>query len=302
MAEPWKTFWHLILPKRSTCRPLKIDISPENWKMVFPFNGFFSGDMFSFGMVSNFGLKEMWGKKNGKWWEKYIAQFFYNQDFSCFHSGQKSHQHQDLLAYTFARISLTKGTARLTWCAPSTCPAGAENNGEWAHCRRVSWATELFRLQDVPFIRGACVSLRSEAWCPNYREGKRLSPWPQTKDLNYGELRPRGCKQMNFPWLSRETNLRTKSIFRRDVNNSLGNSKLTKLEPLVEIHPSFPYFMTSHAKRYQRKNYRRNSAFDSSVRLLFLIQVFFLKNYQIQQSLFRKTHGYPLCVGFLTCN
>ena len=262
----------------------------------------------------------MWGKKNGKWWEKYIAQFFSNRVFSisCFHSGQKSHQHQDLLAYTFARISLTKGTARLrgdvrgrqhSHCKalpPSRCPAGAENDADesaehqelhrhqcsalsfllvfssnedcfgetllrW-DCNLASYGVSSSTTKCSFHPRGVCIT---PFWSTNYREGKWLSPWPQNNDLNSGELRPRGCKQINFPWVSRETNLRTRSIFRRDVNNSLRNSKLTKLEPLVEIHPNFSYFMTHHAKRYQRKNYRRNSVFDSSFRLLFLIQVFF---------------------------
>lgn len=122
---------------------------------------------------------------------------------------------------------------------------------------RLLWGnTAQVRLQPCKLKHGARITEKANDFLHDLKN----------KDLNYGELRPR---------VSRETNLRTRCIFRRDVNNSLRNSKPTKLEPLVEIHPNFPYFMTSRAKRYQRKNYRRNSVFDSSFELLFLIQVFF---------------------------
>lgn len=59
--------------------------------------------------------------------------------------------------------------------------------------------------------------------------------------------------------------------------------------------------MTSHAKRYQRKNYRRNSVFDSSFRLLFLSQVFFLKIIKFNKVYLEKPMDI-LCVLFFPSN
>ena len=71
------TFWCLVLPKRSSFRPLKANISPENWKMALPFDGFFSGDMFSFEMVSNFWFKRNVGEKERKVMGKIYSPIFF---------------------------------------------------------------------------------------------------------------------------------------------------------------------------------------------------------------------------------
>lgn len=57
--------------------------------MAFPFNGFFSGDMFSFGMVSNFWFKRNVGEKERKVMGKIYSPNVFQPRFFMFSFGAK---------------------------------------------------------------------------------------------------------------------------------------------------------------------------------------------------------------------
>ena len=304
--------------------------------MAFPFNGFFSGDMFSFRMVSNFWFKRNMGEKERKLMGKIYSPIFFQPRCFMF-SGQKSHQHQDLLVgYTFVRISFNeRDITRLTWCAPGDniviakhfLPPNHMSSGSWERW----WMGKLLRRESreacfQPLRSGGRTHLSSSSVLSSQFSSRFFFKWRLLWG-NTAQVRLQPCKLKHGARITEKAN-----DFLHDLKTRTSTMASSALELVGrQTYELGAFFGEMWTILFETPNWRSWSLLSKSIQtfhiswhpmpkdtkekttagtvcLILLSGCYFwvrfsFQNYQIQHNLFRKTHGYPLCVGwFFTCN